>query len=139
MDQQLITYLESCFNEISKQIAASREETSQLREETSQQFTSLQEDLRRVEEKADKTQILLEDIRDHIRILAEGFIGYSEKLDSIKVEPTLKVEEILALITPFYQGLDSRLRIMEGWADRQNEDVLELVRRRVLGARQEPL
>jgi chromosome segregation ATPase len=147
MDQQeLIPFLEkhfsqidTRFNRIEARLDGVGQEIVSLREETAQEFASVREDLHRVEEKADHTQILLEDMRDHIRILAEGLIGYYEKLDSMRSQPTLKIEDVLTVITPYYQGLDNRLQVIEGWADRQNEDVLELVRKRVLAMRQEPL
>jgi hypothetical protein len=138
MDQQeLIPFLEQHFSRIDARF-------DQVEARVSQEIASVREDLCRVEEKADQTQILLEDMRDHVRILAEGLIGYYEKLNPIRSQPTLKVEDVLAVIAPYYQGLDnrlqgldSRLKVMEGWADRQREDVLELVRKRVLGMRQE--
>src|SRR5882724_11574655 len=146
MDPELIAYFDRHFSETSQQIFALREETSQqisalreetsqqisaLREETSQQISALREDMVHRFEQADDTnrqsRILVEDLRRHTGLIAEGYIGVNEKLDRFQSEATLVFDEVKGWIEPYYRNLDGRVRVLEGRVERQQGDVYDAI------------
>ncbi|HEX9942835.1 MAG TPA: hypothetical protein VGG03_12515 [Thermoanaerobaculia bacterium] len=146
IDQELIAYLDAHFRETSRQIAESREETTQqitsLREENTQQIASLREEVaslreestqrfEQVEETTRQTLVLVEDLRDQVHVIAEGFLGLNERLD-YQSTATLTFEQVRGWIEPYFRDLDRRVRILEGRSDRQQGDVMDAVRK-ILG------
>lgn len=150
MDQELIAYLDQHFRGIDERFRETWRQISDLREETTRQFERIdarfeqidarfeqvdsrfaQVDARfeRVEETARHTLVLVEGLRDEVRLIAEGMLGLSESVERYREDSTLTIAQVKGWIEPYYKSLDGRIRILEGWAERQNWDVLEAVRR----------
>ena len=124
MDQELKAYLDESFgrlqeqvNENSRQIEGLREETRQLREET-----------RELREESRHTGISVEAVRSDVRLIAEGLVGMSERLEAFKIQVDKGFEDVKASIAPAYRDLDRRVQWLEARAERQDRDVLEVVR-----------
>ena len=73
-------------------------------------------------------QQLLEDLRHQVQLIAEGHVGLNERLDRIESRGTLTFEQVKGWIDPYFRHVDSRIRIFEGWADRQNLTVVNAIR-----------
>jgi len=124
VDQELKAYLDESFgrlqeqvNENSRQIEGLREETRQLREET-----------RELREESRHTGISVEAVRSDVRLIAEGLVGMSERLEAFKIQVDKGFEDVKASIAPAYRDLDRRVQWLEARAERQDRDVLEVVR-----------
>jgi len=111
----------------------------------------LDDRLGRVETESRQTRVLLEGMHDNIRLLGEGVMGVTERLEAFQGEMAGHFAEIKASLSPVYQNLsgrvhsmddqvqyldgrvrsvDSRVRVLEAKADRQTEDVLESIRKK---------
>lgn len=116
-----------------------------------ERFIGLDERMGRVETESRQTRVLLEGMHDNIRLLGEGVMGVTERLEAFQGEMAGHIAEIKASLSPVYQNLngrvhsidehvqsldgrvrsvDSRVRVLEAKADRQTEDVLESIRKK---------
>ena len=98
----------------------------------------------KVETEGRQTRILVEGMHDHIRLLAEGVMGVTERLEEHQAATARGFQEIKEMLSPYYrdlngraqrlendvQFLDRRMKILESKADRQTEDVLESIRKK---------
>jgi hypothetical protein len=98
----------------------------------------------RVETEARHTRILVEGLSSDLRLLGEGVMGVSERLDAYQAETARSFDEVKSMLSPYYRDLngraqslesdvrclDSRLKVLEGRADRQTEDVLVAIRKK---------
>jgi len=113
MDQELIAYLDRRFRETSQQIS---EEISSLRQDTTQQIASLRQDttqqiaslrnetmqrfetvdarLQGLEETGRHTQVMVEDLRGRIQLVAEGVAGANQRLDAFKEETREEIKAV---------------------------------------------
>ena len=151
MDHELIAYLDQHFRETSRQISDLREETtrqipdlreetsrqfadtnrqmSDFREETARQFERIDARFEQVEATARQTVVLVEGLRHEAHVIAEGFLGLSDKLERYYIEAKFSFEQVKAWIDPYYRELNGRVRVLEGGRDRMHEDVVEAVQR----------
>lgn len=136
MSEDLIAYLDARFRETSQQIAATqqqiaslREETVQLFEQVNQRFEQIDQRFESVETAARHTVVLVEGLRHELHVVAEGFLGLNERVERYAEESRLSFSKVQAWIAPYFRNLDGRVKILEGWADRQHWDVVESVRR----------
>lgn len=90
--------------------------------------TYLDERFGRQEEEGRLTRVLLEDVRSDIRLIAEGLVGVTERLEAHKGEMNKGFQDVKASIAPAYQDLDRRLRFLETREERRDRDILEVVR-----------
>ncbi len=157
MDQDLIAYLDRRFNDISLQVSSLREESAQRfgRLETRLEMLESRFDARldafdarldafdarleavetrleAVEDGVRHTQVMIEDLRHQIQVLAEGFVGLHDRVDRFQAEATLVFDQVKGWIEPYYRNLNDRVRVMEGQAERRFDDVMDSVRR-ILG------
>jgi leucyl aminopeptidase (aminopeptidase T) len=115
--------------ETTQQFAAVREETAQqfaaVREETAQQFAAVRVEaavfreetaqrFQQVEDTGRQTLVLVEGLRSHIDLLAEGFGGLNERLERLGNEVTQLPGHIKGWVEPYLRNLDSRVRVLEG-------------------------
>jgi len=98
----------------------------------------------RLETESRQTRVLLEGMHDNIRLLAEGVMGVTERLEEHHAATALGFQEVKEMLSPYYRDLngraqrlendlqfmDRRLKILEAKADRQTEDVLESIRKK---------
>jgi hypothetical protein len=137
--------------ETTRQIAASREETARQfaasREETSLQIAKLREEMisrfEKGEETARHTEILIEDLRHKLDVVAEGVVGANERLDRYRSEARIEFNQVKGWIEPYFRdldgrvrnqdgridGVDSRLQVLEKQAERQQGDVYDAIRK----------
>ncbi len=80
------------------------------------------------EEEGRHTRVLLEDVRSDIRLIAEGLVGVTERLEAQKGEMNKGFQDVKASIAPAYQDLDRRLQWLEAREERRDQDILEVVR-----------
>jgi chromosome segregation ATPase len=120
-------------------------------ERMDERFERMDERFEKVETDGRQTRVLLEGMHDNIRMLAEGVMGVTERLEAFQAETAENFTEVKATLSPIYknlngrinnlddqvlhlgnryQNVDSRLRILEARADRQTEDVLESIRKK---------
>jgi chromosome segregation ATPase len=144
VDQELKAYLE----EMEARMEARAEDREARMDE---RIGGLDERLEKVETESRQTRVLLEGMHDNIRLLGEGVMGVTERLEAFQEETAGHFAEIKALLSPVYQNLsgrvhsiddqvqyldgrvrsvDGRVRILEAKADRQTEDVLESIRKK---------
>jgi len=55
-------------------------------------------------------------------------MGLSERLAAYQSETLLKFDEVRASMVPYYQDLNRRVGILEGRADRQTRDIIDVIR-----------
>lgn len=132
MDQELIAYLDERFRETTRQIAELREETVRRFEQVDRRFEQVDDRFERAEATARQTLVVIEGLRHEVHIVAEGYLGLDEKLQRYHSESAASFDQVRGWIEPYYRILDGRLSVMEGRADRQQEDVTEAIRR-ILG------
>ncbi len=72
MDQELIAYFDERFRE--------------MRDETARQFEQMGSRLDRVEEEVRHTQVMVEGLRSDNRQLAEGIIGFGQRMEDLRGE-----------------------------------------------------
>lgn len=137
MDQELRTFLE----EMEARIEA-RAEAREAR--MNERFERIDGRFNRVEADGRQTRVLLEGMHDNIRLLAEGVMGVTQRLEEHQAETARGFQEVKEMLSPYYrdlggraqslendvQYLNSRLKILEAKADRQTEDVLESIRKK---------
>ena len=106
-----------------------------------QRFTQMEErtDARfdKVEAENRHTRILVEGLHDTSRLLAEAIMGTGERIDALREETLGRLDEIKASVdmihqawVPRVQRLETRVKTLEDKAERENRDVLEVVRER---------
>jgi hypothetical protein len=106
MDQELIAYLDARFREASQQVTSLRDEFVSFREETSQNF-------RRVDEEIRQVHVVVEDLRGEVHLVAEGVTGAGEQLNAFKAEVAQEFKDVKGLLRSSHTELDRRLRPLE--------------------------
>jgi len=114
MDKELAAYLDKRFRENARQLESLRSETHQH--------------LARLEDALSQTRVAVEDLWDQINQVAQGVIVFGEKMDLLKSDTLLKFDEVRASMVPYYQDLNRRVGILEGRADRQTRDIIDVIR-----------
>ncbi|MCL5971153.1 MAG: hypothetical protein M1499_01140 [Firmicutes bacterium] len=77
MDPELKAYLEGMFHNLTQQIAESRQHAEQLNQETRQDLMAHTD--RRIHE----TQVLIEDVRHEVQLVAEGVTTVRDQLGRV--------------------------------------------------------
>ena len=113
-----------------------------LEEREARMEARMDERFKQVETEVRHTGVLVEKLDGNVRLLAEAVIGTGERIDSLRAETTGRLEEIKGTVgmihqtlVPRVQCLEDRVKILEGRQERENRDVLEVLRER-LGPRQ---
>jgi hypothetical protein len=126
MDQELIAYLDARFGETTEQIQNLRGELEGFREETGQRFDRVETEIRH-------TQVLVEEARGEVRLVAEAYVGMDERLSAFRKEVTEELEDVKKIIRPVYSTLDQRVRNLEVRKDLQERDPIAIIKERILG------
>jgi len=121
MDQDLIAYLDQRFGETSRQLESVRTDLSTFREEVNRRFEGVDGEIRH-------TRVLVEQLRHEVHIVAEGVMGLSDRLAANQSETLLKFDEVRASMVPYYQDLNRRVLNLEGRAERQTRDIIEVIK-----------
>lgn len=109
-----------------------------------ERFSQVDERFKQVETEVRHTRVLVEGVHDNVRLLAEAVIGTGERIDTLREETTGRLDEIKGsvvaiheILVPRVKSLENRVKILEGKAERENRDALEIIRER-FGLRQAP-
>ncbi len=133
MDQDLIPYLERRFNAIDTRFEAIDTRLTDLETRVSQEVGGLREEMNQRFEQAAETArhtvVLVEDLRDEIHLIAEAHLGLRERVETRESEVDRKVAQTEASVEPYYRDLNNRVGVLEGWRDRQQDDVTDAVRK----------
>jgi hypothetical protein len=121
MDQELITYLDQRFTAIDQRFTSLDQKIESLREETMQRFE-------RVEDRIHQTQITVEALDGNLRLIAEAWVGFTEKQESNRGEIQQEFNELRATIRLPYEDLDRRIKVLETRARNEGRDPMEIVR-----------
>jgi hypothetical protein len=143
VDQELRAYLE----EMEARLEARADERfAGLEGRVDSRFARLEarmdERFEKVETEGRHTRVLLEGMNDNVRLLAEGLMGVTERLEKHQAETARGFDEIKAMLSPYYrdlggraqtleddvQCLDRRVQVLEGRAERQTGDVFKAIR-----------
>lgn len=116
MDQELITYLDARFREMSQQIEGFREEAAQR--------------LERVEIEVRHAHVRIEGLHGEVRLLAEGIMGTEEKLQAFRTEIKQEFDDTRSLMRSAYAQVDRRVHSLESWRERKDRDPIDLIRER---------
>src|ERR1700741_4725516 len=98
MDHDLIAYLDERFSATSKQISS---EITALREETMQRFEQVESAIR-------QTRVLVEGVRDDMRLVAEGVVGMGERLESFQGNNAKGFDEVQSSVNVYFRDLNHR-------------------------------
>jgi uncharacterized protein YdcH (DUF465 family) len=149
MDQELIAYLDRRFGSVDERFESIDQrfvtmdqrlkdlhgEMNTRFDRVDQRFEKVDQRFEKVEETAHLTQIMVEGLRDDVRLTAEGVMGFTEILDTRSVEIDGKLDELKASIGPAYKSLEKktdsqvtklsrRVAVLEGPAKREKRDIL---------------
>ena len=136
-EERLITYLDERFQEATQQVQSFREETIQRLDKLEGRLEAVEGRLEAFEERLDRneeatrhTQISVEALRSDIRQVAEGIVGVDEKQDARRVEEGRKIAEVESFNRLVYSQVDARVRELEEWKTRKEQDPLAVIRER---------
>lgn len=116
------------FEQMDRRAEQMEQRAEQMEQRFERRFEQMDRRADRAEETARHTLVLLEDLRHQVQLIAEGHVGLNERLDRLESRGTLTFEQVKGWIDPYFRHVDSRLRIFEGWADRQNLTVVNAIR-----------
>src|SRR6266545_1138668 len=119
MDDDLKRYLDKNFQQFGQQIQQLREQTVQQfresREETDRQFHEINQRLDRMDQRQDKLEtevreahVLIEDLPDKIRFVAEGVDNLREQMERNDKELSRKIDDVMTFTRQAYRDLDAR-------------------------------
>ncbi|HYU32214.1 MAG TPA: hypothetical protein VEW48_08620 [Thermoanaerobaculia bacterium] len=119
MDDDLKRYLDQNFQQFGQQIQQLREQTVQQfresREETDRQFHEINQRLDRMDQRQDKLEtevreahVLIEDLPDKIRFVAEGVDNLREQMERNDKELSRKIDDVMTFTRQAYRDLDAR-------------------------------
>ena len=116
------------FEQMDRRAEQMEQRAEQMEQRFERRFEQMDRRADRAEETARHTLVLLEDLRHQVQLIAEGHVGLNERLDRLESRGTLTFEQVKGWIDPYFRHVDSRIRIFEGWADRQNLTVVNAIR-----------
>ncbi len=125
MDHELIAYLDERFHRIDQRF----EQIDQRFEQIDGRFKRVEDRLETLDTAVRHTNVLVEDLRSDVHLIAEGSVGLNDRFETFQSEATLVFDQVKGWIEPYYRNLDGRLKVVEGRAERQQGDVLDAVRR----------
>jgi phage shock protein A len=106
----------SAFAEVRQQFADVRQQFAEVHEqfaEVHEQFADVHRRIDAVDERARHQGILLEAVRDDVRLVAEAHGVLGERLDRHQRDNDAAHQEILALLRSSYRDLDGRMTRLE--------------------------
>lgn len=85
--------------------------------------------LDRLEKTGRHTLVMVEGLRDEVRLMAEAFVGLDERVQRMQKENGAVYEQVRSWIEPAFRGMDGRVQVLEGRSDDRHLDVLDAVRK----------
>ena len=103
MEPELIEYLDGKFSHLEDEIRENREGIRENREAIRENTEGIRH-----------TNIVLEDLRGTIELVAEGVVAVRERQDQDRLENDRKLGELRSLMEVGYRDLNRRVRVLEG-------------------------
>lgn len=121
MDDDLKAYLDQQFRqmreETDRQFREAREvmdrQFRESREETDRQFREMGGRMERLETDIRGAHVLIEDVQDKVRLVAEGVDNLKEQMERMDEKLSRKIEDVKTFSCQAYQDLDTRVRKLE--------------------------
>jgi len=90
----------------------------------------LDERFRESAQQVSQLRDLVEGLRDDVQRLADGVIGISGRHSAAQAEVARRFDDLEHKVSPLYIDLNRRITFLEGWAERKDQDPIELIRRK---------
>ena len=123
MAEDLLPYLERQFSAINQQFATVNHQFAtvnqrldsidQRLESVDQRLDSVDQRLEAVETNVRGAYVLIEDLQDQVRLVAEGVTSCNEQLKQQREDVTRRIDAVESFNRLSYQDLDSRVRRLE--------------------------
>jgi hypothetical protein len=123
VDQEMKAYLDEQFAWQRAQFARQGEQLTQQGE----RLARLEERTGRLEEESRQTRVLIEGVEDKIRLIAEGLVGVTERMEAHRIEAQKGFDDVKASIALPYQDLDRRVRWLEKREERKERDPFDVI------------
>jgi chromosome segregation ATPase len=130
MDQEMVAYFDARFREVTGEISSLREGLTSVREELSAFRVETSQRFEQVETSIRHTRVEIEGLRSEIHLVAEGVMAVGEQLESFRHEVEHEFKETRIAFRLPYEDVSGRLLNLERRADRQNRDVLDVIKER---------
>jgi len=154
MNEELIAYLDERFRENSKrfdqfserfdqvyerfdQVSARFDQVSERFDQVSARFGQVYERFDEVSERFDQleggvrqTQVMVEDVRSNVGLVAEGVMGLNERLDMLRIQFANDLEQVRLSIRHPYSELAGRVHQLEVWRETKERDPIDMIRER---------
>jgi hypothetical protein len=123
-------YLDEQFGRQRELLARQDERLSRLEERSEQseeRSVRLEERSVRLEEESRQTRVLIEGMWDRIRLIVEGVVGVTERLEAHRNEVQKGFDDVKASIALPYRDLDRRVRWLENREERKDQDIFDFI------------
>jgi chromosome segregation ATPase len=95
-------------------------------EQVDERLDHLQETVHELQETVHGTQILVEDLRGKIELVAEGVVGVNERLDAALEKTGGEFQEVWSVFSAHNKNLDGRLQAVEKRTARHTRQIAAL-------------
>jgi multidrug resistance efflux pump len=134
-DQELVAYFDAQFRAMSEKVDAQFRAVDAQFRAVDAQFSSMSEQIESLRtefaDESRQTRVVVEDLRSDVQLVAEGLMGFGERMEAHQAANLLRFDDVKASISPYYRNLDQRTAILEGKADRWDRNVIEVLRERL--------
>lgn len=110
-----------------EEVGGLRGDVGDLRQETRERFEQVEGQLR---DGIRQTQVMVEGVRDEVRILAEGMMGLDHRMGRTQIELNRKLDDLRTLVTPLYRRMDERVTHLEEREEQKSRDIMDVIRER---------
>lgn len=117
MDPEMIAYFDAHFSENWRQFAELRQQISGVeqqltafQEETRQRFEQVDQRFEQVETTCRHTLVLVEGLRDQLRVVAEGYLTVNERLQVEIKKSEAFFDDLPSLVGPYFRDVDTRVK-----------------------------
>lgn len=123
MDQETKAYLDEHFAWQREQFARQGEQLARQEE----RLDRLEELTVRLGDESRQTRVLIEGVEDKIRLIAEGLVGVTERMEAHRIEAQKGFDDVKASIALPYQDLNRRVRWLEKREERRDRDLFDVI------------
>jgi hypothetical protein len=138
MDPELKGYLEERFERIDRRFEQVDQRFSQIDQRFAQsdqrfaqidyRLTQMDQRIERVEVTGRQTLVVVEGLRHEVQLVAEAFVGLSDRMDVFQKETKLELEKAPAWLEPYFRGLDIHVKGLESVVEHRQGDIMDTVR-----------
>ena len=124
MDPELKAYLDERFEQVDQRF-----------EQVDRRFEQMDRRFERVEETGRHTLVVVEGLRHELHVVAEGFLGLSERLEEAQRElakPPTWFDPYFRELDKRIEGVARRVSTLEAYVEQRQGDIMDAVRK-ILG------